>query len=358
MKTMKKLLCAVLAAVLLFTLAACGSTPKVAITVEGKDYETGEYLAYLLDAFQQAYYNSGLYYYAQNNIDIWSQEYTYNEEKVKLDEYLMRLTVDSVIRQKALENKIAEAGIDYNEEVTKTAQEMIDAADEEMLLSYGISKEHYAAMCMAYYRNEMTLFLSRYDKDGSDPVSEEDIRNYFDENYLSYKLISIPMVDDDKKDFSEEEQAETKKTLQTYLDMYNKNKDFNKVIAQYKYDIDTTKDKKLATLTDADTRQDVDLKNASDEDLAKAVKEIPEGQAQIVTYSASGTTLTAALILRLDPEKGEGHETYFEDNRQNILISLKHDDFNKEITEYAQTLEYTLNKRAYKMCNPKKFVQG
>ena len=58
---LKKLIAALLCAVMLLSFTACGSTPKVAITVDGKDYGTGEYLAYLLDAFQQAYYNGGLY---------------------------------------------------------------------------------------------------------------------------------------------------------------------------------------------------------------------------------------------------------------------------------------------------------
>lgn len=358
LKMMKKLLCAAMAVVMLVSFAGC-STPEVAITVDGKDYPTGEYLAYLLDGFQQAYYNGGLYYYEQYGTDIWAEEYTYGEDekKVKLDEYLKLQTVDTIVRQKALENKIAEAGVKFSEELTKQAQEMVDAVTEEELLTFGVNKEHYTAMCMAYYRNELALFLSRYDKDGSSPVAEADIRKYFDDNYLSYKMISIPMVDSDKKEFTADKQKETKDTLQKYLDMYNKGGDFNKVIAQYNYDISTSKEKELADLKDSDTRQDVDMKNASDEDLAKAVKGVPEGKAQIVTYSAGGTTLTAALILRLDPEKGEGYENYFADSRQNILMSLKYEEFDKEISDYAKTLTYEVNKTAYRICNPKKFVQ-
>ncbi len=358
MNTIKKWLCAALAVVMTLAFAGC-STPEVAITVDGKEYETGEYLAYLLDGFQQVYYNGGLYYYEQYGTDIWAQEYTYGEEeeKVLLAEYLKRTAVDTIIRQKALENKIAEAGVQFDANLTKQAQDMIDSVTEETLLTFGVNKAHYTAMCMAYYRNEISLFLSRYDKDGTTPVAEDEIRKYFDENYLSYKLISIPMVDSDNKEFSADKQKETKDTLQKYLDMYNKDKDFNKVIAQYNYDVSTAKDKELGTLTDADTRQNVDLKNAPDGDLANAVKKIPEGKAEIITYSAGGTKLTAALVLRLDPEKGEGYDTYFADSRQNILLSIKYEEFDKEITDYAKTLTYDLNKRAYKMCDPKDFVK-
>lgn len=355
-KTFAALLCVVTVIAMLLSFAGCGSTPKVAITVDGKAYTTGEYLAYMLENFNQVYYNGGLYYYAQNGMDIWSQEMTYNEETLKLEEYIKKMTVDAVIRQKAVENKIAEEKVTYPEDLTQNAQSRLNGVDEKTLLNFGVSKESYTNMCMAYYRDELALFLSRYDKDGSSPIAEEEIRKYFDENYLSYKIISVQMTDSDGKELSADEQENTKKELQKYLDMYTGGKDFNEVIAQYNYDTSTADNKELEKLTDKDTRKDMDAKKSGDEDLAAAIQKIPEGSAEIVTYSAGGTTLTAALILRLDPEKGEGRDTYFADNRRNLLLAIQFDDFDKEIDEYAKTLSYYLNKRAYKMCTPKEFV--
>lgn len=353
-KKLMTLLCIAMTAAMLFSFAGCGSTPKTAITVDGKDYSTGEYLAYLLDNFQQAYYNGGLYYYEQNGTDVWTQEYTYNEKKVKLDEYLKQMTVDTIIRQKALENKITEAGIKYTDELTKKAQSMVDGVDEKTLLTYGVSKDSYTKMCMAYYRNEMALFLARYDKDGSSPVAETEIRKYFDENYVSYKMISVAMAESDGTAYTDAKQTETKKTLQKYLDMYNNGKAFNDVIAQYNYDTSTADNKTLTAVTDTDSLKDMDTKTASDTALAEQIKKIPEGKAQLVTYTASGTTPTAAVILRLDPEAGRS--TYYADSRRSLLLAIKFDEFDKEIKEYAKTLKYTLNDRAYKMCDPKDFV--
>jgi hypothetical protein len=352
---MKKVVALLLAVCLLLSFAGC-STPKVAITVDGREYPTGEYLAYLLDAFQNAYYNGGLYYYAQYG-DIWEQKMTHNEKEVKLDEYLKLQTVDTIIRQKALENLMAKEGVKPSAKLTEDAQKMVDEADEAVLLSYGVNKQHYEDMCMAYYRNEMSLFLSRYGEGGAKEVAEKDIRAYFDENYLSFKGISIQMVDSEQKEFSAAKQKETKETLQKYLDLYNKNGDFNKVIAQYNYDTSTASDKKVETLTDEDTRQDIDAGSYGDEDFTNALKKVPEGKAQIITYSAGGTTLTAALVLRLDPESGEKGKTWYKDSKESILLSLKHDEFDKEIKEYAKTLPYQLNDRAYKMCDPKSFMQ-
>ncbi|MBP3381636.1 MAG: hypothetical protein J6L00_03225 [Clostridia bacterium] len=357
MKLCKKLLALSLVAVMLFSFAACGSTPKVAMTVDGKDYATGEYLAYMLDAFQQVYVNGGLYYYAQQNVDVWAQEYTYNEQKVKLEEYIKKMTVDTIIRQKTLENMMEKAGVKPSEESTKDVEEMLKAVSESTLLSYGVGMENYKKMCEAYYRNEISLFMSRYDKDGTTPVPEADIRKYFDENYLSYKMISVEMMTADNKEMSEDEQKKVTDNLQKYLDMYNKGTDFNKVIAQYNYDISTSSDKKLETLTDKDTRQDIEVKAANDTQFTDAIKSVKEGEAKLVTYKAGGSTLTAAVILRLDPEKGEGYENAFTENRQNILLGIKFEEFDKEVDEEAKKLTYTVNERAYKMCSPKEFVK-
>ncbi len=356
MKLCKKIMALVLVTVMLFSFAACGSTPKIAMTVDGKDYPTGEYLAYMLDAFQQVYINQGLYYYEQQGADVWAQEYTYKDQKVKLDEYIKKMTVDTIIRQKALENMMAEAGVKPSEETTKDVEEMLGQISESTLLSYGVSMASYRAMCEAYYRNELSLFLSRYDKNGTTPVSEEDIRKYFETNYLSYKMISVEMMTADGKEKSEDEQKKITDNLQKYLDMYNKGTDFNKVVAQYNYDISTKSDKKLETLTDEDTRQDLEATATEDTQLVDAIKGIKEGEAKLVTYKSGGKTLTAAVILRLDPEEGKGYEDSFTKNRQNILLGIKHDEFNKAVEEVAKKLTYTVDERAYKMCDPKEFV--
>lgn len=358
MKLCKKLLALAVVAVMLLSFAACGSTPKVALTVDGKEYQTGEYLAYMLETFQQVYVNQGLYYYEQQNVDVWAQEYTYDDQKVDLEEYIKKMTVDTIIRQKALENMMAEAGVTPTEDATKNAQETIDSVSESTLLSYGVGMESYKAMCMAYYRNELSLFLSRYDKDGTTPVSEEDIRKYFDDNYLSYKIIKVEMMEDDKA-MSADDQKKVTDELQKYLDMYNKGTDFNKVIAQYNYDISTSSDKKLETLTDEDTRQNIEVESADDKDFTDAIKSVKEGEAKLVTYKEGGTNLTAAIILRLDPEQGEGYENSFEDNRQNILLGIKFEEFNKDVEAAAEKLADTVvvNERTYKMCSPKEFLK-
>ena len=169
-------------------------------------------------------------------------------------------------------------------------------------------------------------------------------------------MISVELMKDNKEMSADEQKKETEK-LEKYLKMYNDGKSFNEVIAQYNYDTSTSSTKKLETLTDKDTRQDLDASSYSDTKLTDAVKTVAEGEAKLVTYKANGKTLTAAIILRLDPEEGEGYENAFADSRQSVLMGIKYEEFNKDVEKVANALEYEVNERAYKMCNPKNFLK-
>lgn len=361
MKSLKKIVCLVLVAIMIMTFTAC-STPKVAITVDGKEYSTGEYLAYLMDTFQQMYYSGStpLYSIEAQGVDVWAYTQEYEGKTVDLAGYMKETAIDAIVQQKALENMMKEAGVEADEELVKNVKEqMLDPIDEQALLSFGISKESYTKMCMAVYCNYMSLFLSRYDKDGTSPVPEADIRKYFDDNYLSIKMISVEMMKDEKE-MSEADQKKVKDDLKKYLNMYNSGKkSFNEVIAQYNYDISTSSDKKLETLTDDDTRQNLVVEDVDDKQFTDAIKSIPEGKAELVTFKSGGKTLTAAVILRMDPEKGEGdaYKDVFKNNRQSVLVSMKGKAFDADIKKVADELKVDINQQAYDMCNPRDFVR-
>ncbi|HBT64144.1 MAG TPA: hypothetical protein DEB10_05740, partial [Ruminococcaceae bacterium] len=106
---LKGLACfALSAAVLSGSLMISGcSTPKYAATFDdGTKITTAEYIAYLFNAYQMTFNYSGLGYYAQSGQDVWGEELAYGEgddaEKLKLEDYIKRLTKDTILRQKAI----------------------------------------------------------------------------------------------------------------------------------------------------------------------------------------------------------------------------------------------------------------
>ncbi len=402
MKSFRKLTAVVLAALMtvsLLFMTAC-STPAVAMTVDGKDYTTGEYLANLYMNFYNVYYQGGLYQYASYGMDPWTQSFPYGEgddaENLKLDEYLIEMTKDSIVRQKAVENLMAKYGITVPEEDMKEFEEEMATFKESEMLAYGFNKEHYMNMYIALNMNEQELFYQLYDEGGQKAVSAADIRDYFDNNYVAYKAITISQMGEDGKALSDTDKEANRVTLQGYLDQFNKSKDMDAVIAQYEKDTapttttttgastttttaatttttaaptttTTTTVSESATTTTTTTAHDHDEEEededpnlqiinsaTSDEKVVKAIHEVPENTAKIVEYTDSNDQSYIALVYRLNTEEAGG-ENYFEDQHDTILYGIKFDEFDEEVQGVVDTLEVTYNDRAIKMCDPKNF---
>ncbi len=384
--TLKRVLRSALALVLALScllFAGC-STPSVAMEVGGKVYEMGDYLAYAMGT-ATADYNAYIYlaYMGEEALDY---DFVYGEgdeeQDVKLDEYLVLTTRDMMIRQKALEDMLTENGLEWDAELEKAANEDLANLKADQFLSRGFTNERYINMYKAFNLNEASLFDGLYNKGGKREVAEEDIRKYFDENYLSYYMFEISLVDDENAALSDEIIADYQTHFNAYLDTFNKSEktaeDFQKIYRQFLADTaeeeetadetadtdstdagDTTGESADTTTEEEEpettTRQDI-LKEADgvDEELVKAVEGIAEGEAKVVTYKQGGTTNTLALIFRMDPEADRGQDEdgkdidYYEENRDQTLQYMKYDEFDAEVKERMEQLmkDAVINEKA------------
>ncbi len=401
---LKKFTCGIAAVLLTVSCLFAGgcSTPDVALTVDGKVYEMGDYLAYMYATMftdQQAYLY--LSYYGE---DALSQKVTYGEDakEMTLKEYIIQTTKDTMIRQKALENLMEKYSIKWEAEELKKLEEDIAKLSKDQFLPLGFTNERYINMYKAVSLNESTLFTGLYDDGGLREVSDADERKYFDENYLSYKIIEFSLMDDKGAALSDAETEKINKQLQGYLDAFNKTDktgaDFDEVYRQYlkdtkkedtttttttsttttttttttatttattttttatgnkEEDKTTTTDKKEEEKLETATRNDVVIdQTITDEELIKAIQSLKEGEAAIKTYKANGTTKMAALILRMDPEaEREKDVDFYKDSHQQTIQFMKYEEFDKEVKETADALlkEAVFNNRAIKAGDP------
>ncbi len=411
MKSIRKVTAAALAVLMaasMLLMSSC-STPAVAMTVDGKDYTTGEYLANLYMNFYNTYYQGGLYQYASYGMDPWTQTFPYGEgdeaEDLELADYLIAMTKDGIVRQKAIKNLMEQYGITVPQEDLDEFYASMEDAKESEMIAYGFNKEHYMSMYVAMNLEEQKLFYQLYDKDGQKAVSEEEIRDYFDTKYVAFKSIAISQMDNEGKALSDDEKEKNRKELEPYLEMLNGGKTMDEVIAQYDTDHTTTTTGTGTTTTTAATttttaaetttttttvseteattttttavtseeaskdeateeeveEQDPNLQmvNAAtgDEKIVEAVQKVPEKTAQIIEYTDSSDNTYVALVYRLNTEE-EGGKDYFENQRDTILYGLKFEEFDKEVQAVVDSLEVTYSDRAIKMCDPKKFEEA
>lgn len=365
MNHMKRLACAVLALALCgaFLLTGCsaprltiGGTANTAATIGDTTLSTGEYLAYLYNSFYNLYYSQGLYQYAQYGYDVWSQEYTYGEgddaQKVKFDEYLKLSAQDAAVRQVALRQLMEKYNVSWNADDQKELETNLENVKADSYLSLGISKDNFIKVTKELSLNETGLFYGLYGEGGQREMSEADRKAYFDENYLSYKMISISLTDSSGSEMTDDAKKEVTDQLEGYLAEYNKSGNFEAVVDEY----NKSKASDASTVEaskDEDNRKNIDGKTATDEDLVKAIRSVEVGKAQVVTYKANGSTATAALILRLDIHSPE---SLFTDETKNIIQGAKYDEFDTEVKEAVKALTVNFKKSVVKKCDPKNFV--
>lgn len=379
---LKRVLTGVLSVVLVVCMlltTAC-STPDVAIRVNDKEISMGEYLAYVYETFYSAYYGQGLYQYGMYGYDVWDMEYTYGEgddaEEVKLAEYLRLSGKDLAIRQVAVSELLKKYDLEWDKDDKKDLDKQLADVKEADLIKFGFNKENYSKAVLAVELNEPALFYGLYGKDGEREIAEKDIKAYYEENYLSYMSIEIPLQDDKGKDLSDDKIDSIKNQLKSYLKMYEKDGDFDAVIEKYEKDTaeeekddkettdeeadehDHEEDDKDDEKTESENRIDTTIEAIGDKNKSDAIKKVKVGKASIQQYKANDKTPTMALILRLDPDKRVDDVDYYEENRKAIMQSLKYDELDKEIKEYIEDMDVEVNDRAVKMADPKVFEEA
>lgn len=352
MKPMRllSLVAAVILTIICLMTTGC-STPEYALEVGGKKYTTGDYFAYVynvLNTDMLTYYYLSYYGSSALTMPVAGND----SADITLEQYIKDKAVDEMIRQAVLETMLTENNIAWDKDDLATAVSNLGGLKKDTFLQYGFNNERYINMYKATNLNETSLFYGLYDKGGKREISEEDIRKYFEENYLSYKIIEISLVKSDKSEMNETETKAVEDRLKGYLEMFNagdKNGEgFDKVYQKYMADEEALKTTTTTTTTGTGTnttttvatttttvpttttvattlasgattattkptttttttkpsaaRNDIVAEHADDEDLVKVIKEVAEGTAAIKTYKKGGSTKTMALIFRMDPE--------------------------------------------------------
>lgn len=396
----KRILCAVLAAIMLLFTVGC-STPAVAMKVGDREYSTGEYLAYLYST-SLTIYN----YYAQFSdvTAMWNQTWPYSnpyarevseaetsetsdvaDERVSTADYIRSATKDTILYMAAIEALMKENGITLSDEDKADAESKLATYTDSGLRALGFSLDNYKKMYLATNYNEKALLKGLYGKGGKSEVPEGELRGYFDDNYLVYEIIQIALVDSEGNPLEADKEAEVRARIDKYMDVYQQTGDFDKAIEAY--DNEGTSEEEVSDVSDVSDEVseeaseeasepernedgtvknvttntsvnvvEIDAKTASDQDLVAAIRSVDEGTAKIVEYKQEGKSDMIALIYRIDAD-GTGRETYYEDSLDELLQKIKEDEFKTLIWDKmdAQASTVVIDQKAIDMCKPENF---
>lgn len=218
----------------------------------------------------------------------------------------------------------------------------------------GVSKESFAECNTRYNYIYQDLFKKLYGKDGKKEVSDEDVKKYYKENYISYYYIpySLKTTDEDNNivDIDGETKEKAIANFNKYRNMINNDKKTTDDIEEaYKtdFEVESVPSSKNTVLT---KNFDED-ENISDE-LRKAIKDNKEKQATVTTiddklyliYRDSISELSEKI--KYSDDAGEDETDYI--SKDNIIYTMKKEEYDKFLDEQKKDFKYETNDEAIK----------
>ena len=244
---------------------------------------------------------------------------------------------------------------------------------KKTLEGYGISEESFNYCYADYTVKYGQVFEHLYGEEGEQYVKNEDLKAYFDDNFIGYAYFSESMADTNEdgesvaKSDADFKKAET--SFNKYADMINKDgKDYKTVVKQYIKDYDETSDPTLSGSIE------IDGTTAIDTAVVEKLKALDEGKAAVVKTGEDASTLYY-LVYR--PKSSEIEDYYDDDTsnspaassdevyiydlksgytRYSLLNKMKGDDYSDYLVSYADQINVEKNEAALKKYKPKMFI--
>ncbi len=260
------------ASIMAVSMAGCSDMSKI-MTVDDVDVNAGVYINYMLSEYTEHTYSLGNSGSTASNY--LNQEIENHEgEKVKLGDYLpdyaYEQTLDLVAVNKQFDKLKLKLSDEDAEEVNTAVKNYMENMSEEYLAKQGISKDSVTKFFTAEKQKEL-MFHYYYGVDGEKAITDDAIKDYLSNNYIRYKMISVPRTTaattaastsvsgettttqsaEEQTKASKKADKEAKSIANKYLKIAKENDDFDQVISQY--NSETQEPTTAATTTQATT---------------------------------------------------------------------------------------------------------
>ena len=283
---------------------------------------------------------------------------------------------DSALRYFYLEEKFKDLGLSLSEE---------ELADMESYTSFywntygygpvyeamGISRDSFekAEGRPSYLSNK--IFDALYAPDGEFGISDEELSEYYEENYYSYEYFTVSRdkvtEEDDHAHYTEEEEAEIKEMLEDYVQKINRGRidiseaaeDYQETVKDNQEEIENSSEaaeenpeEAESEITTTYTDGERPLADATSE-ISMAIAELDEDSDAVLVEAAEEYAIVRRRVISDKTEEMLSDES----SRDNVLYTWKNDEFTAYVDEeYPKTQGVTWNDSALKTYDVKKLV--
>ena len=375
---MKKKLIALLAAVaMVFSLAACGSTPDSVGTIGTVDITSGLYLLAQYDAYQKA---ADLASSEQDATDVKAflkQTITVDAdsgETATVSDYVSQKTMENLETYAAIETRFEELG----GQLTAEEEAQADSYASQLMEQYGDTYKANGIGLNTVQRFERILIKSSdllelvYGVDGETPVSDADLTSHLENNMYELAYYTIPLYNTSTYAFADDDQTtEMLNLAQSAIDDVNSyaatladlsdstNSSmlmgaFSGVVTSALPDIYKVLDSTYSSDSDAPSLEligDSTVTSAfTAEGAADTIRGLSIGQAAALKYN--GYAMMA--VLRLDPLSLNSLDNL----RGQVLNDMKGEELSEALTAYGASLEHNLSSSAMNRMPASKIVNS
>ena len=375
---MKKKLIALLAAVaMVFSLAACDSTPDSVGTIGTVDITSGLYLLAQYDAYQKA---ADLASSEQDATDVKAflkQTITVDAdsgETATVSDYVSQKTMENLETYAAIETRFEELG----GQLTAEEEAQADSYASQLMEQYGDTYKANGIGLNTVQRFERILIKSSdllelvYGVDGETPVSDADLTSHLENNMYELAYYTIPLYNTSTYAFADDDQTtEMLNLAQSAIDDVNSyaatladlsdstNSSmlmgaFSGVVTSALPDIYKVLDSTYSSDSDAPSLEligDSTVTSAfTAEGAADTVRSLSIGQAAALKYN--GYAMMA--VLRLDPLSLNSLDNL----RTQVLNDMKSEELTDALTAYGASLEHNLSSSAMNRMPASKIVNS
>ena len=368
--TMKKKLIALLAAVaMVFSLAACGSTPDSVGTIGTVDITSGLYLLAQYDAYQKA---ADLATSEQDATDVKAflkQTITVDAdsgETATVSDYVSQKTMENLETYAAIETRFEELG----GQLTAEEEAQADSYASQLMEQYGDTYKANGIGLNTVQRFERILIKSSdllelvYGVDGETPVSDADLTSHLENNMYELAYYTIPLYNTSTYASADDDQITQMLALtQAAVDQTNAAAaaDSSTLLGYFSGVVTSALPEVYAVLgstySSDSTAPSLELIGDSTvtsaftaEGAADTIRGLSIGQAAAVKYNSYA--LMAAL--RLDPLSLKA----LDDLRGQVLNDMKGEELSEALTAYGASLEHNLSSSAMNRMPASKIVNS
>ena len=349
MNMIKKICAMALSLLMVFSFSGC-SDLSWAMKTQDTTLPIGVYIFYMSSAYSEAYNKVPSDY-----LDVLDQKV----DDKDVPEYIKEKAVDYCKKLIEVEKEFDERGLSLTEEELNRAEEATDAQWKKygsLYEGFGVSKESFHRASMLYSLKSQKLYIDIYGEDGTKKTTDEDVKNYYLDNYTSYSYVAKPLYKTETAESTDEDSEESQPQTRNLTDeeIAQIEEEFNGYVSDIENgasinSIDSKYKKKNTTDKGINTYEENLEDSRLQDEIKDALKEMPNNSARAIK-------ITGAYYFVYKNDIANTLDKLSEDDLKSTVRSeMSGKEFDDTLLSNANNLDIKINQRAIKKYTPEIF---